>query len=246
MHTTLRQSSLSFTSKRSTPTTATGKAASSKSFPTTPVVSISHTPEPRAVADIEVVEPADDSESAVDAIEISDSGDDYEPVPKRGKATRRAMKADDIEDTDGPPVKRRRVSARAARVEEAAEPVDESEALAVKGNGKRKAPAKKSLGKSVFRSREGVENSDREGGKSTPGDWKITVKGNQDTPGHVNREELLRHFGEVRERMGNVKPSTCRTPDYMLCSRHLCDLLTMVSNSTRRYTNHGGPYPEGV
>lgn len=121
------------------------------------------------------------------------------------------MKADDIENADEPPMKRRRVSARVARVEEVAEPVDESEALAVKGKGKRKAPAKKSLGKSVFRSREGVENSDREGGKSTPGDWKITVKGNQDTPGHVNREELLRHFGEVRERMGNVKPIHAET-----------------------------------
>lgn len=187
-----------------------------------------------AASDIEDAEP-----TALHAMEDDEVSDD-EPEPaaasrngggkraiapaKKGKGKKE--EEDDIEDfeeekeeEEKPPKKKRRVSARTAKSAAAsieAPSEGDSGAPTKKGKGKQ-AKGKKSLSKSVFRSREGVENS--ESNKDT--DWateskniKISAKGNGTSAvgKHVDIAAMRKHFGYVREKQGNVMPS--ESPPY--------------------------------
>lgn len=226
---TLKQTSLSFPAKRPTVTEAKRKRPQ-PSAPATPapppttgpsdgdgIIDIPDTPE---VEDIESASTPDKD----DEVELL-SDDEPErastsrrsrrtaPSTKRGKAL---VQEDEVEEDEeqAQPKKKRRVSARtaksaAASIEAAAEDEDEGPP-AKKGKGKQ-AKGKKSLAKSIFRSREGVENSE----SNKEADWatasqkiKITAKGNDkaSVAKHVDVVKMREHFSYVRSQQGNVKP----------------------------------------
>lgn len=218
----LKQSSLQFGSRKSGKA-ADGKAKSSTTTPT-PVATTRSVPASVAEevvhdSDIEEISAPEWEPTAMEHISEVDEPAPVTPSKRRkGKATAAKKGKGKLEDEDEievveeeRPKKRRRVSSRGtkASVEIAAD--DEAKASTSKGaKGKRKQPkGRKGLSKSVFSSREGVENSE----SNKAANWaaeskiKITVKGSGKTAKHVDLPALRKHFGYVREKMGNVKPS---------------------------------------
>ena len=137
---------------------------------------------------------------------------------KKGTAAAQEDEVEEEEEEEGQqPKKKRRVSARTARsaaasIEASVEEEGEGPP-AKKGKGKQ-SKGKNSLAKSVFRSREGVENSE----SNRQADWatasqkiKITAKGSDkaSVAKHVDVAKMREHFNYVRSQQGNVKPSEC-------------------------------------
>lgn len=254
----MKQASLSFVSKRPS-NTADGKEKQAKS-PAASAVGPSNAHPVIDLAESEIEDAGDTTPAPMEDVEqVSDGESDAAPAAtsKRGAkaaATRkergRKDDEDEIQDSEEeeqeqePPKKKRRVAARSAKTKAAAVeiPDEEEAAPAKKGKGKRKG--KQSLAKSVFRSREGAENSE-----STKEDWateskkiKITVKGSGKgaLAKHVNVEEMRRHFGYVREKMGNVKPSMYSPASTLHgCMRS----ILIIFSSPCRESIYGGPYP---
>ncbi|GJE93854.1 hypothetical protein PsYK624_100180 [Phanerochaete sordida] len=229
---TLRQSSLSFPSKRSTATEAKEKHAqpSASATPTprrtTDISDIDDVIDIPDTSDIEEMEPVTTSLPQDDEVELlSDDEPVRAPAAKatRGKraASRKGKAAeqedeivDEIEEEEEEerPKKKRRVSSRTAKSAAASieAPVEDEPGAASTKKGKGRK-GKKSLAKSVFGSREGVENSE----SNTVASWKdeskktkLTAKGSgkNAVAKHVDIVKMREHFGYVRAQQGNVMP----------------------------------------
>jgi hypothetical protein len=240
----MKQSSLSFVSKR--PTNATGgKEKQTKSSTSTPAR--------RPSADISEIEDiAEVARSDTDNVEITlpweeevEQVSEYEPsaatTSKRvsavieGEGKGKKGIDDDAEEIDDegdePPKKKRRTSGRTTKAAAAAS-IELDDDKGTKNKGKKKQfKGKKMLSKTVFGSRDGYENSEstNESDWATEGKIKITIRGSKRgaVAKHVNIEDLRRHFAYVREQMGNVKPSeySASFAFFVVISVVICDLL---------------------
>ena len=228
----LKQSSLSFASKRSS-IVAGEKEKSSKPAATTsttkPLVhdddDIKEASEGTAANDIEDIS----SLSEEDEVEQVSEYEPSEPstsqrgnavATKKGKGKKVAKEeVEEGEDQEERPKKKRRTGTKAV-----VSAVELKDGAASK---RRRAKGNKNRSNTVFGPRDSLENSE----SVNEADWgleekiKITLEGSNNIAKHVDRDEVLRHFGYVREKMGNVKPGECdfaHLEPVLICARSCC------------------------
>ena len=219
----LKQSFLQFGSRKSGKAAADSIGKQAAAAATSAAETETHQPLQRDVhvisddSDIEEFTAAEQEPSEVEPdeeVEVIEEPEESDSLRAPRRSQRRAAAAqlekvaeeDDVEDADEeqPPKKKRRTSRRTAGASIEA-PADEGTLSSKKGKQTKSAKGKKS----VFKSRDGTENS----GAVKEDSWevvsrkiKITTKDSQ-VANHVDIAAMRKHFGHVREKMGNVKPS---------------------------------------
>ncbi|EKM50717.1 uncharacterized protein PHACADRAFT_264153 [Phanerochaete carnosa HHB-10118-sp] len=229
----LKQTSLSFPAKRSNIASGGKEKQSQSSASATPlqttadisdVDDVTSTYEPSDLEEVEHIATLAKEDDEAEQVSDSEPERTLTSRTKAGKRAAQSVEGKEKEEEDGiedegeekeRPKKKRRVSVRvaksaAASIEVPPKGEESFDPSAKKGKGKR-TRGKKSLAKSVFGSREGVENS--EGNREA--DWateskkiKITAKGNGKgaVAKHVDVLKMREYFSYVRAQQGNVKP----------------------------------------